>query len=429
MNVPRFLEDGTLGIEANYHYRGFPGFSTSHDEDHFQIGYPLPRYYVHRRLSDQLELFCVEASLHSELYNGNLLGEVREPAKPSKVQDKQETALAPNNTSRSESEVPQLKKKRKSNPTKSREENQSSQKDSHSDQLEKANSKAESKRGRPKADKKLESAVRLEVGMFNGLVGKPADFKRDVCKNCKVLRMVFCFGGLPFHKNKLKFQCINCLKNLLGERFLNLFDTNKGWEMNVLPELVQHRPWKSIVDYTESVKNDQTGSSLLVFNYFLEEKKHELQRKLTRMIQTSEWAKLSHDLETTLLCYRFIEESIGLLIRIENLLKLQSLEEKLKVLQPTEKLFLENHIKKEATKVKTFLEETVSSQRKANSTPLKGPQYHNSQKDFYFDEDNSSLGKREPILHDAALFIEPEEQEAGTLPLNPFAFEFITSQF
>lgn len=432
---PVFLEDGTLGIEATNWDKGLTSLPLSLDIDPLHLSYPLPRYYVHRKLSDQVELICAEAALHSDLYNGLFFTDDRAPQKkPSQVAQTQE-ALVPQNTSRSESEKQQgVKKPKPFKRTLRGDTKQASLKQEVTEQqatseLEPADLKKGKSRSEPTTE---DSASRGEPITFHGLIGNLPDFKRDTCLNCDKHRIIFSFGGCNSRRNSQQNSCAECLRKCLGNhKFLSLFDTQQQWSYKPYSEILDSKPWTSLRDYVVHLKQPPTDLPLLSLNFLLGEKKHRIQKKLNKMVQVSEWARLAQDLETVLLCSRFVEESIATLLRSEHLLRIHSFEIKLNAMAAPERKYFEGQIKRVESSLRSLLEEfrwVHKTKKKLESTPPEPLPRDASHQAFCFEEE-PTLGKREPLPKESGLFIDAEDPVDEGFGITPFSFEFITSHF
>lgn len=261
-----------------------------------------------------------------------------------------------------------------------------------------------------------DSASTFETVSFPGLAGSQAYFKKGACIACKSSKVVFWFGDASVKRRGDNFTCADCIKSCIGEqRFLSLFQIECQWDLKENLTLSQKKPWNSLKEYLIQVFPQNNDLILMSIHYLLDEKSYSIQKTLEKLNKLLILQKTKGDLDTFLLCLRFVHDLIESLNRLAEIrasftlkgkyecmdeLERQYFQRKVAIIEPlVSEIKIESmrHLKAETTRAK---DQDVCCVTPARSFAF-GLEYY----------ETPALGKRDPEYRNLDSFPGIEEQD------------------
>lgn len=280
-----------------------------------------------------------------------------------------------------------------------------------------------------------DSASTVESVDFPGLAGSQAYFKKAACVACKQVKIVFWFGDTSIKKSGDKFTCAECIRNCIGEkRFISLFQIECQWAQETSYDMSLKKPWISLKQYIRQRQPQNIDPIEISLNYLIEEKKYSVQKTLAKMNKMLLSNKVKGDLETLLLCLRFVHDLIESLNRLADILTKPHMQQKLDCMDANEREYFLREAPRIESLVSTIKEETMKAleaeasrekeQQVSSVNPVRSLGFG---LDF---EETPILGKRDPAFRNHDSFPDIEEPDLDTpFKIAPFSTDFMMPHF
>lgn len=277
-----------------------------------------------------------------------------------------------------------------------------------------------------------DSASAFEMFSFPGLAGSHGYFKKAACVACKQSKIAFCFGDVSSRKECDKFTCADCIRNSIGEEnFLSLLQIECQWSCNSSCNMSQKKPWQSLKQYVHQYQAQNIESTEISINYLIEKKKCSVQKTLKKLNAVLMTQKSKAELETLLLCLRFVHDLIESLNRLIEILSMTSLKDKFARLDQTERDFYQleiNKIEPVVSAIRTETNKTIEAKASREQAICKNPA---ESLGFGLDyEETPTLGKRDITFRDPDSFLDIDVPDLD-LPykITPFSGNFMLPYF
>lgn len=259
-----------------------------------------------------------------------------------------------------------------------------------------------------------DSTSTFETFGFPGLAGSHAYFRKASCVACKQSKIVFWFGDFNVKKQGEKFSCADCIRSSIGEEnFLSLLQIECQWTCDSSCDLGEKRPWQSLKQYVRQRLPQNIDSTEIGINYLIDEKKFSVKKTLSKQNNILIAQKAKGDLETSLLCLRFVHDLIESLNRLVNIHSKVSLKDKLDCMDQTEREYYQKELEKiepavvalkaEAIKALEVEASRVEDEQVSCTNPARSLGFG-----LDFDE-SPALGKRDSVFKDQDSFSDIEE--------------------
>jgi hypothetical protein len=309
-------------------------------------------------------------------------------------------------------------------------------KQSFSKDDEKENLESELKKGKSFSEPRTEdSASTFESVSFPGIAGSHAYFKKRDCVACKLPKVAFWFGDATIRKKGDKFTCADCIKNCIGEeRFLSLFHIECQWTYKQSFNLTDKKPWKSLKEYIVQHVSQNIDTLQTTMQYLLDEKKYSVQKTLNKLNTMLILQKAKGDLDTLILCLRFVHDLIESLNRLAEIQAKSNLQEKYKCMDEAEKEYYQKEVEITEPLVLVFKVEAMK-QFEAETARAKEQQATciTPARSFAFGiefDETPVLGKRDPGYRNLDSFPDIEEPELdGSYKIAPFCCDYLLPQY
>lgn len=301
---------------------------------------------------------------------------------------------------------------------------------------EKENQEATLKKGKSCSEPPTEdSASTFETVSFPGLAGSQAYFNKGTCVACKQIKIAFWFGDSTTKRHADKFMCAECIKSGIGEeRFMSLFHIECQWANKTSCDLGLKKPWQSLKEYVLKHQPQYIDLSQISINYLLEEKKYSVEKTLTKMTSCLMTLKNKGDLDTLLLCLRFIHDLVESINRLAYILTKSTANHKLECMDIAEKEYYQKEVARIESLVVAIKVE-ASKCMEAEATIVKDLEIVSinpvQSLGFGLDYDETPvLGKRDATFRNADSYPDLEVADLDApYKIAPFSCDFMMSKF